>query len=239
MRVPGTAIGRRRNLVVLLLWAAAVALILVQGLAMHISGATEGGYLKGNRFAFHYVPADWWRMSGTLGPLALMALALLLQTIWWRWVWRWLSVIALVLLVPVAAIATLIALAYGPERINSVQLPSGRQFVFAIEPVLTDNVYSLYQPIGPFGFWWRQAGDLDYSEDGRFTDNARLAISPDHRWLLVGRGGIWTDCFRLVNEMPVRCDSINRPSWTDADYEQAMRAQSARFARLTGMTPPR
>ena len=227
-----------RNRAILMLWAAAILLIVVQWLALRTVASEYRAHAGGAPGIFR-VPADWWRGMGVFLPLLLIGIALWLQRRWRSTLLRRCSKVGFYLLIPVTIVAVLVALAWGPESIDSVTLPSGTRFVLAIEPVTTDTVYSLYQPMGRLGLWWRQIGNLDYSEDGRFTGGEKIVVSADRKWLLVARAGVWTDCFRLVGETPVDCGVQLQHDWSDPRYEAAMHARSAEIQRLTGMGPPR
>jgi len=135
------------------------------------------------------VTANWWRATGVLLPFALAALGLwLLHASGRRWLRRVASA-AFVALLALVSPALLIAWMRGPIRLDSVTLPTGEHLVLALEPIPTDSVYSLYRT--RWGSpWWREAGHLDYSEDGRFIGDERLTLSPDRHWLLVQRAGL-------------------------------------------------
>ena len=151
-----------RILTVLILWGAALILVLVQSNALSQAAAEYKSYARGGP-GIPRVPADWWRVSGVLVPLCFIACALWVQR-GGRIVWlRRLSGIGLVLLIPIALGAPLLALARGPVALASVRLPGGARYILATEPIPTDTVYTLYQPIGRWGFWWRHATWLDDS----------------------------------------------------------------------------
>lgn len=231
----GTGLGRRRILVVTGLWFAAALLILGQLLwirslapANRLAAMTDGHYL---------VPSETWRLCGTLSPLLLMAIALILQFRWTSAGWRLLTALTTAFFVPFCLSALLLAAIGGPSRIESVRLSDGHRFILAGEPIPTDAVYTLYEAEDSIGLMWRRVSWLDYSEDGRFVGEERLVLSPDERWLLVTRAGIWTDCFRLVRGRPILCGVLPSPSWTDPGYEADMRLRSRRIAELTGLAP--
>lgn len=233
------ASARARAIGILGLWAVAAGLILVQLFMVLAAAAEYRDYAAAGLGGMPRVAADWWRVVGVLVPLGCVGIALWLQRqSACKWL-RTLSRIAFVLLVPIGLLALLIASARGPNRLDSVVLPSGKRFVLALEPIPTDSVYTLYQPIGVFGVWWRQIANLDYSEDGRFIGDERIAVSPDGKWLAVARAGLWTDCFRLIRDKPSECSLTARPDWYHASYERDMRTRSGEIQRLTGMSPPR
>ncbi len=227
-----------RNLVIIFLWAAATVLILVQWSALEAAAVENRAYAGGAGGNLR-VPAYWWRGSGVALPIGLIGLALWMQSVRGSDLLRRLSKMGLILLVPIGLIGVLIALVRGPGAIGSVRLPTGTQFILAVEPIPTDTVYTLYQPIGRFGFWWRQVADLDYSEDGRFIGGEKIVLSPDAKWLLVARAGTWTDCFRLIDEEPLDCGIKTSPDWAEASYEADMRGRSVQIQKLTGLAAPR
>ncbi|MFS2109472.1 hypothetical protein ACCC88_07285 [Sphingomonas sp. Sphisp140] len=237
---PGRRISKPQGagLAILLLWGAAAALIFAQYQVLS-SFAEEFRTQARSGHAILYVPADRWRVLGVLGPLALIAIGLFMQRSLPSALLRKLGGVGLIVMVPVTLLAVLIASAGGPAALGSAGLPSGTQYVLALEPIPTDSVYTLYQPSGFGGFWWREVAHLDYSEDGRFIGGEKIVLSPDARWLLVARAGLWTDCFRLIQEKPVDCGISIHPSWIDASYETDMRARSLEIQRLTRLVPPK
>jgi hypothetical protein len=228
---------RKQALIVLSLWLTATILIVVQSHALGIAQVEYRIWARGLG-GIPRVPADWWRVGGVFVPFVLIAAGLWLlrrhQSGWLRRA----ATLGLILLIPLAPLTLLVASARGPSSLDRVSLPSGKQFVLAIEPIPTDSVYTLYQPIGRFGIWWRQVAMLDYSEGGRFTGIERLIVSPDGNWLTVARAGIWTDCFRIVAGEPHACSLGINPFWDEPSYERDMKARSTEIQQLTGMTPP-
>jgi hypothetical protein len=227
-----------RRLAVILLWTVAIALVVAQSYALKAAAAEYRAYARGAG-GLPRVPADWWRASGVAVPFILIGVALWLQRGWPSPLLQRLSKIGLLVLVPIALLGVLVALARGPAAVGSIRLPTGKQFILAVEPIPTDTVYTLYQPIGSLGLWWQQVANLDYSEDGRFTGGERIVLSPDAKWLVVARAGVWTDCFRLVDEKPLDCSITTHPNWSDAAYEADMRARSSEIQRMTGLVSPR
>lgn len=227
-----------RSLAVFLLWTAAVALIVAQSYALDAAATEYRAYARG-AVGLPRVPAEWWRASGVAVPLVLIGIALWVQRGWPSALLRRLSRIGLLILVPITLLSVLVALARGPAAVGSIRLPTGTKFILAVEPIPTDTVYTLYQPIGRLGLWWRQVANLDYSEDGRFTGGERIVLSPDAKWLVVARAGVWTDCFRLIDEKPLECSITTHPNWSDATYEADMRARSTEIQRMTALVPPR
>ena len=134
--------------------------------------------------------------------------------------------------------ATLFALLLGslasPGVINRVTLPDGQQYLLGIGATPTDVDYQLWKSVGPRGFFWRKAEDLTWSEDGGFTEDPQL-ILVNERWLMVRRGGIWTDCYEVTATRLEPCGGINEmPDWQSPG---SWRVASARMAREVGAEP--
>ena len=227
--------ARRRLLLIVLLWVAAAVLVAVQYRlfaqfqlrARHV--ASYGGDLL--------LPSGRWRFWGIAIPLILVTGALVLQYRWSGGLWKKLAKLGLYAMIPVGFVGWVLSQISGAHGFDSITLADGRRFVLAQEPIMTDSVYSLYESPDPLGFTWRKAGELDYSEDGRFIDGAALAVSPDQKWLLVTRGGVWTDCFRLTPSRPVDCAVKPYPYWNDPNFERDMKLRSAGIAALAGIAP--
>ena len=225
-----------RSRIIAIAWATAALLIVLQFLALRANLPAYEAFANGKGTLI--VPADWWRYAGLFTPLACIALALWLHTKSEVRSRRYVGVVGLIALVPTSFIALLVASGYGPSSLDRVTLTSGKQLVLALEPVPTDSVYTLYQPTGPFGFWWRELDvDLTYSEDGRYTGDERLVLSTDDKWLAVARGGIWTDCFHMIKDAPIPCDVNGSPLWSDANYDRDMRLRSTAIQHLIGLRP--
>lgn len=233
MNTAPASVRRQRIAWALGCWLAATCLIVGQFLILrHLADI-----VRESRGAIMLVPSESWRLRGTLVPLLLILAALVMQTHWLRGFWKGLSVLALYLFVPAMLFCMLIALLRGPNPLETVRLSGGRFYTLAIEPIMTDSVYTLYEDADVAGLVWRQAGDLDYSEDGRFVGGERLVVSPGERWMVVGRAGLWTDCFRIVEGRPVAVRVPPSPDWSSPDYEPDMRLRSQRIATLTGLQP--
>jgi len=223
----------RRAATVLFLWLAAVALIVSQYLLLRHLGslnrelaATTGRFL---------LPSSGWRLSGTLLPLLLIGTALVLQRRWLNEPWREISGIGLVIFVPCAALCLFLAYFLGLRPLDGVQLPGGGSAIIALDDrMFTDPAFVLVEPANPGGVVWRRISDLDFIDGGPFARRPQLVASPDGRWLLVRRAGIWTDVFRLVDGHPVTIDVPM--AWTDDDAT-FRRRRSERIATLTGLRP--
>lgn len=228
-------LGRRRALVVAGFWIAAALLIIGQFLwlrslapANRLAAMTDGRYV---------VPSGNWRIYGTLLPLLLAATALVLQYRWGSAGWRLVAAFGIFLFVPFALFAMLMVAIHGPQRFDSVRLATGQRYVMTSELAGLDPVYGLYESTGAAGLYWRRVTWLDSPDDGRFMGEPRLVVSPDERWLVAGRAGIWTDCFRLVRGRPIECGVEPNPISYQSDYVDEMHLRSRRIAALTGMMP--
>lgn len=137
---------------------------------------------------------------------------------------------------PVAVVATVwIALASGlPGVVNRVTAPGGQQYLLGVGPMPTDVDYQLWQSVGPGGVVWERAETLTWSEDGRFTQDPQLVLVRE-RWLMVRRGGIWTDCYEITRDGLKSCGGgVEVPAWQDPD---AWEAASAAMAFKAGAQP--
>lgn len=136
----------------------------------------------------------------------------------------------------------------SPE-INRVTLTDGRTFMLAYDRGShLDITYALWQADesgpSPKVNWrrpdpvWPEYPDswvkLNYSSGNKFTENPALLVTPDQHFLLVRRGGIWTDCMITSNPLRnCRCidvypSQIDRQEWHD---------RSEAITQLTGFTP--
>lgn len=136
---------------------------------------------------------------------------------------RWLLPLSLPLLViPLIYFSLMTSLVPAAD----LSLPSGERLHLAIDPYPTDVSYSLWRSSGPSWVWRRTRADLTYSEDGRFVGQERLALSANGRRVLVGRGGIWTDCLELDQNLSHCALGLDDPAWNDPDFETRMRINS-------------
>ena len=82
--------------------------------------------------------------------------------------------------------------------------------------------------------FWEPAETLTWSEDGGFTEDPKLVLVHE-RWLLVRRGGIWTDCYEISPTKLMSCGGGDQmQDWQDPD---AWRAASEAMALKTGAGP--
>ncbi len=176
-----------------------------------------------------------WTAYIALGSLFLFVLSQLAAVVIRR---GWRRVMPLIVLVP-AVPAFLLALGLLDVTMRRVELdrttlPDGRVVMLTLEAVPTDAVFNLWEQ--PEGWRWRslfESGEaLTYSEDGSFTADPRLVVSRDGRYLLVRRGGIWTDCWAIDAKgscfFLVEGTSPGREEWLS-------RSQSIAF--ITGADP--
>lgn len=150
---------------------------------------------------------------------------------------RWLSALLLVLLTLGGGLfVDLFAWYYSPLHVSKVSLPDGRQIMLAEDLVWTDTVFSLWQPHDSYWSIWQEveAYHLTYSENGDFTWDAKLVVAPEGDRLLVRRGGIWTDCFDVVDEIR-NCEGTK--TYLDWQNPDEWFAQSERIERLTNLSP--
>ena len=160
--------------------------------------------------------------------LAATAVAIVLTIVLWRHWARWL----LIPLLPGLLVPFIIGVFMMPisAHVSDISLPNGETAHLAIAPMLTDTVYDLWLGSGPI--WRRVDTDLEYSEDGRFIGDEKLALSRDGRRLLVGRGGIWTDCLAIASNFAPCAIGLQPAFWGDPDFETKMRDNSAKIAGL-------
>lgn len=123
-----------------------------------------------------------------------------------------------------------------PSPLNYAKMADGRTFLLAQNPGLGSNfAWSIWRPIDREGLVWALETDqMTYSEDGRFTSNAKLVPTEDGRRLLVQRGGIWTDCFEA--EATLQYCEVPDLDWDAAFANPRLWVdQSDAIAELTGM----
>ena len=161
-------------------------------------------------------------LIGLIAAALTMILGVATGRRWTRWLY--------LLLLPVLPVASAVGYVAIPWVAADARLSDGRTVHLVIAPVLTDTVYDLWVDSGLFSH--RVDTELDYSEDGRFVGDEKLALSGDGRRLLIGRGGVWTDCLAVASNF-APCDlGLERPFWDDPDFETKMRANSAEIAKL-------
>jgi hypothetical protein len=159
---------------------------------------------------------------------------------WRRTVWSLATIIAPL---PIIVVFSLLAMFWGgafggPGPSIASFRANGKTIHLTIEPIPTDTVYALWKATGPTTLVWRQIrAPLTYSEDGSFIGEERLALSADRRMLLVGRGGIWTDCLLLSADLLESCAPYSDPAWDDPDYREMMTARSDEIAQIAGRKP--
>tara|TARA_R110002124_G_scaffold218613_3_gene384480 strand:- start:720 stop:1427 length:708 start_codon:yes stop_codon:yes gene_type:complete len=121
-----------------------------------------------------------------------------------------------------------------PGVVNRVSAPDGQQYLLGVGPTPTDVTYQLWRSVGSGGLLWEQAEVLTWSEDGRFTEDPKLVLVHE-RWLMVRRGGIWTDCYEITPAALESCGGgYQMQDWRKPD---AWRAASDAMVLKTGATP--
>ncbi len=179
-------------------------------------------------FVVSAIPSQLTPVPPTMDVLLLTAVGgaaatIVLLILWMRHWAAWLLVPLLLLLI--------VPLGYGAIMIPAtdtarVRLADGRVVHLGVGPTLTDVTYDLWREEQGGWLWRRTMADLSYSEDGRFINDERLAVSRDGRRLLVGRGGIWTDCLEVRDFQPCAL-GLADTNWSDPDFETQMRVNSA------------
>lgn len=219
---------RRRIALILFLWLVAAGLVLGQYLLLrHLfaldrqQAATTGHFL---------VPSPWWRMSGVAVPLMVAAAALMLQRRWLGGFWSGAASFGLVALVPFAAICLLLSYCLGAWALETARVAGRPPITLGVEDSMRDVSFILFEDADPGGFVWRKIDTLDHIDEGPFARPPSLVVSPDGRWLLARRGGIWTDAFRLVGGRPARITF-------GGAGEAYLPLRSERIAALTGLRP--
>lgn len=145
-------------------------------------------------------------------------------------------IVRLLVGLPATVVAVVwIAVASGlPGVVNRVTTESGQQYLLGVGPMPTDVDYQLWRSVGPGGVLWERAESLTWAEDGQFTRNPRLVLVREH-WLMVRRGGIWTDCYEITPGELRSCGGIHQmPDWQRTG---AWHAASARMAQEVGAEP--
>ena len=219
------------------LWAAAALLVLIQHLHLQDVRADLRLAAAGIGDPGFIIPSGRWRFWGIVIPLLLLTTAFMLQFRWTKGIWRGLAGWGLLLMVPVWLVGWVMTEVSGPNGVDSVRLSDGRRFILAHEVGWEDPAFRLYEPAGPLGIHWRWAGDTVGFEYGRFNRDPGLVLSGDEKWLLMRRGGLWTDCFRLDASGPRDCGVKLDPYWSDPTFERDMRLRSESISALTGLTP--
>jgi hypothetical protein len=153
--------------------------------------------------------ADLVPVMGLLLLATSQLVAMATRRGWWR-------AIPLVVLMPLFLFAMLavglVSIATQRVEADRITLPDGRVVMMTYEPVPTDTVFAVWEQVGKLR--WRplhtRADEITYSEDHSFTDDPRLVVSNNGRYLLVRRGGIWTDCWS-IGTSPAPCLRSDHP----------------------------
>ena len=167
-----------------------------------------------------------------LGALALFALGQALEILRRRGFARLWPLLALVTAsVPGLMVLGLISLFQLRSELDRVTLPDGRQVLLTLEPIPTDAVYALWETAG---WGWRpvlqSVSEITYSEDGSFTKDPALILTPDGAHLLIRRGGIWADCVVVAKPWRTCIEMDGSP-----DTPREMHARSSAIAAYTGV----
>jgi hypothetical protein len=107
-------------------------------------------------------------------------------------------------------------------------------FFLSVEPVPTDTVYVIWHADG---YWspilkrYSLDGELNYSEDGKYTESPALRLSKNENLLVFSRGGINVDAISLVNRRVITPIFF----WDDPDVDEKMRKNSEKIAYLLGI----
>ena len=212
-------------------------LLFAGGGALVLYALGVGAALLRSRSGLRAMPPDGWSWLAFIGLLALLS-GLALAAVTTRGWWRVLPALALLAGGPFLFLGlVLLQLQARPfSELDRVTLPDGRVIVLGLDHVPTDSVYSLWRTEGR---GWRPlvnpVEDLTYSEDGSFTADPRLVVTPDGERLLIRRGGIWTDCLDIGDAL-VPCPSLS-PHFASPITEQDFLARSARIERLISGDP--
>lgn len=123
-----------------------------------------------------------------------------------------------------------------PIFINFATAAGGKTFMLAQKPGLgSEFAWSIWRPLGRTGFLWALETDqMNSSEDGQFLSNPKLVAIQDGRRLLVRRGGIWTDCFDVGEDLEY-CKLPHLRWDAPSQSPNAWVGNSDAIAELTGM----
>jgi len=176
---------------------------------------------------------NWSGHAADVGVILLVASQLVAVAI--RRGWR--RVVPLFVLVPlvlfVALAANLVSKMTQRVEVDRITLPDGRVVMMTHEPVPTDTVFAVWEQADSLR--WRplyvMPDQITYSEDGSFTTDPRLVVSDNGAYLLLRRGGIWTDCW-AIGRSPSLCLAGEVPSTRDEWLER-----SRRIAAVVGADP--
>lgn len=131
-------------------------------------------------------------------------------------------------------VATALLSSLLPNEVSRVRLRDGQTIVLAKEFSLKNAAWSLWRTVDSFPMMLRSLGtQISYSEDLSWTHDPALILSPDGRYLLVHRGGIWTDCLVVENKMSACLDTVSSLDWQKP--EEWIR-RSERIEEMTGLS---
>lgn len=143
-----------------------------------------------------------------------------------------------ILMFTAVSIASIIVLTWlylnTMDTIDEVEMPDGSYVRLVDDNVIVDFVYSLWQADGsPLLSWHKLSIGLTYSEGGEFQENTHLVFSDDKKYLLISRGGIFTDCVE-VKFMDICDGTYGHPYWGD---RQEWLDRSDKIAIISGVSP--
>ncbi len=172
----------------------------------------------------------------SLGALIAIPLALVFDAVAPQAERRLWPMVRLLFGLPATVVAIIwISFASGlPGVVNRVSTPSGQQYLLGVGPMPTDVDYQLWRSVGAGGVLWERAESLTWSEDGGFTQDPQLVLVRG-RWLMVRRGGIWTDCYEITGDALTSCGGGDQMQ--DWQNPAAWRAASGEMAAKVGVDP--
>lgn len=99
-------------------------------------------------------------------------------------------------------------------------------YFISVLPIPTDTVYMLWHSSSYWSFYlnrYLSETDLEYSEDGKYTENPKLRLSNNEHILVLNRGGLNFDAIDLRRNQVI---SLNRTSWDDPEFDKIVTENS-------------
>jgi hypothetical protein len=150
--------------------------------------------------------------------------------------WRLMPLLSLGLAFPLFVLAIgFVQMATARSEIDRVGLPDGRVVMMTIEPGMTDTIFGLWEKVGVWSWQapFEAVSEITYSEDHSFTTDPRLVITDNSQYLLIRRGGIWTDCWAITTSLsPCLAGEYNSP-----EKREDWISRSERIAAIVGADP--
>jgi hypothetical protein len=241
------ALRRRKITWVVSLWAISTGLIF--GQILLVCWLIRGSRVSGLPGFGSLSPSPSWCFWGAFVPLGMICVALILQRRWFAQKMTYPITLGWMLMIPATLVGLLSGQILAPVRVGMVVVPDGRRFILASEQIGFDGYPGIYQPAGPFGMVWRRIGEVGYSDHPRFKSSSiSFTSSRDAQWLLVARGGKWSECYRILPRNREHAALIPDledcrvpeplPTYHDADYRAVMEARSRRIEMITGTRAP-